>query len=145
MKRVISFDIDGVLVDASERLRMCIKDDKVDWDCFLDCNKLPLDKPKPRIIEYLNFIRDRGFGVIIVTGRRESMRDCTIRQLRAFGISDIDGIFMRPDDNREPDPIYKAWMMRNLVRRLNVMAHFDDNPDTVHAILSIGIDAVLIS
>ena len=73
------------------------------------------------------------------------MRDCTIRQLRAFGINNFEGLFMRPDDNTEPDPIYKTWIMRNLMRRLNVMAHFDDNPNTVHALLSIGIDAILIS
>jgi hypothetical protein len=146
MKRVVSFDIDGVLVNSEDRLRMCIKGDNgVDWDCFLDCDKLPLDKPKPRIIEYLNFIRSRRFAIIIVTGRRESMRDCTIEQLNSFGVYGFEGLFMRPDGNTESDPIYKSWMIRNLLREFHILVHFDDNPNTVSTLLNTGIDAVVIS
>ncbi|MGC9153210.1 MAG: HAD family hydrolase [Vulcanisaeta sp.] len=144
--KYISFDIDGVLVNSERRLKLCIKpNNEVDWDCFLDCNKLYLDKPKPRIIDFLNFIKDRGFGIIIVTGRRESMRECTIRQLNMYGIYGFEEIFMRPDDNTETDPVYKSWMMKNVLKKFKVLVHFDDNPNTVSALKGTGIDAVVLS
>ncbi|WP_243678462.1 HAD family acid phosphatase [Vulcanisaeta distributa] len=131
--KYVSFDIDGVLVNSENRLRLCLKpNNEVDWDCFLDCNKLFMDSPKPRNINFLRLLRDRGgFGIIIVTGRRESMRECTIKQLRSFGVGDFEGLFMRPDDNTQPDPIYKSWMIKNLAKRYEILVHFDDNADTV--------------
>lgn len=144
--KYISFDIDGVLVDAQDRLRLCINHNgNVDWDCFLDCNKLFMDKPKIRIIKLYNEIRSRGFNIIIVTGRRESMRNCTLKQLNTFNIYGFNGLFMRPDDNTEPDPIYKSWMIKRLMERFNIIAHIDDNLNTVQAISRLGIDAVLLS
>lgn len=144
--KYVSFDIDGVLIDARDRLRLCIKsDNKVDWDCFLDCNKLFMDRPKPRVIELYNAIRDRGFGIVIVTGRRESMRECTLNQLNSFNIRGFEGLFMRPNDNIEPDPIYKSWMLKKLLNKFNIIVHIDDNPNTAHAILNLGIDVMILS
>ncbi len=142
----MSFDIDGVLVDSESRLRMCLKpDNEVDWKCFLDCRKLFLDRPKPRNIDFLKSLRNRGFGIIIVTGRDEPMRECTINQLRSFGVNDFDGLFMRPKGHDEPDPIYKLWMIRNLLSKYEIMVHFDDNANTVSTLVSNGIDAVVLS
>ncbi len=60
--KYVSFDIDGVLVDSENRLRLCLKpNNEVDWDCFLDCNKLFMDSPKPRNISLLKLLRNRGF------------------------------------------------------------------------------------
>ncbi|GAB6946490.1 hypothetical protein JCM16161A_06200 [Vulcanisaeta sp. JCM 16161] len=144
--KYVSFDIDGVLVNSENRLRLCLKyDGGVDWDCFLDCNKLFMDRPKPRNIDLLKLLRSRGFGIIIVTGRRESMRECTMNQLRNFGISEFEGLFMRPDNNTEPDYVYKLWMIKNLLRRYEILVHFDDNADTVSALVNNGIDAVVLS
>ncbi|BDR91143.1 HAD family acid phosphatase [Vulcanisaeta souniana] len=144
--KYVSFDIDGVLVNSEDRLSMCIKpSNEVDWDCFLDCRKLFMDKPKQRIIEFLRLLRNRGFGIVIVTGRREYMRECTMNQLRGFGVIGFDGLFMRPDDNIEPDSMYKSWMIRNLLRRYDILVHFDDNASTVATLVSNGIDAVVLS
>lgn len=144
--KYVSFDIDGVLVDSENRLRLCLKpNNEVDWDCFLDCNKLFMDSPKPRNISLLKLLRDRGFGIIIVTGRRESMRECTISQLRSFGVKEFDELFMRPDNNTQPDPIYKSWIIKNIMRRYEILVHFDDNANTVSTLVSNGIDAVVIS
>jgi hypothetical protein len=76
---------------------------------------------------------------------RESMRECTIEQLNSFGVYGFEGLFMRPDGNTEPDPIYKSRMIRNLLREFHILVHFDDNPNTVSTLLNTGIDAVVIS
>ncbi|MGC8606132.1 MAG: HAD family acid phosphatase [Vulcanisaeta sp.] len=144
--KYVSFDIDGVLVNSESRLRLCLRpNNEVDWDCFLDCKKLFMDKPKPRIIDILKQLRNRDFGIIIVTGRRESMRECTINQLRRFGVNEFEELFMRPDNNTDPDPIYKSWTIKSLLRRYEILVHFDDNADTVSTLVSNGIDAVVIS
>ena len=144
--KYVSFDIDGVLVNSESRLRMCIKpNNEVDWDCFLDCNKLYLDRPKPRNIDFLRLLRDRGFGILIVTGRDEPMRECTINQLRSFGVDGFEGLFMRPRGNTEPDHVYKLWMIKNLLSKYEILVHFDDNINTVSTLVSNGIDAVVIS
>ncbi|ADY00487.1 PseT polynucleotide 5'-kinase and 3'-phosphatase [Vulcanisaeta moutnovskia 768-28] len=144
--KYVSFDIDGVLVNSESRLRLCLRpNNEVDWDCFLDCKKLFMDKPKPRIIDILKQLRNRDFGIIIVTGRRESMRECTINQLRSFGVNEFEELFMRPDNNTDPDPIYKSWTIKSLLRRYEILVHFDDNADTVSTLVSNGIDAVVIS
>lgn len=144
--KYVSFDIDGVLVNSENRLKLCLKsNNEVDWDCFLDCRKLFMDSPKTRNINLLKLLRNRGFGIIIVTGRRESMRKCTIDQLRSFGVNEFEDLFMRPDDNTEPDPIYKSGMIKNLLRRYEILVHFDDNADTVSTLVNNGIDAVVIS
>lgn len=143
--KYVSFDIDGVLIDSTRRLLMCKEDDGVDWDCFLDCNKLHMDTPKPRNIQFLKALLNRGFKIIIVTGRDEYMRDCTMAQLIKYDVTGIEGLFMRPNYDKRPDAIYKSDTLMALSHRFNILVHFDDNPETVMEIARHGIDAVLIS
>ncbi|WP_069808244.1 HAD family acid phosphatase [Vulcanisaeta thermophila] len=143
--KYVSFDVDGVLVDSTSRLLLCQNGNEVDWDCFLDCGKLFMDKPKATNIELLNLLVKRGFGILIVTGRREYMRDCTLAQLLSYGVTGIRGLFMRPNDNDEPDATYKSSTLVRLSRDFNILVHFDDNPSTVMEVVKHGIDAVLIS
>lgn len=140
----VSFDIDGTLVDASARLMRCIRNGSVDWDCFLDCGKLHMDRPLSHMIGYANSLAERGLGIILLTGRPERMRECTIRQLESYGLGGFVDIFMRPNDNHEPDPVYKAWAMSRILRRYRVVVHFDDNAETLSAIRRLGIDAALV-
>ncbi len=74
---VLSFDIDGTLVDSTSRLISCMENGKVDWKCFLDCGKLGMDKPIPLNISIINKAIRSGLAVILVTGRPERMRECT--------------------------------------------------------------------
>ncbi|MGC8972614.1 MAG: HAD family acid phosphatase [Thermoproteus sp.] len=139
----ISFDIDGVLVDASRRLSMCLNGGSVDWDCFLDCSKLGLDSPKYRYIELALRLYERGRKIVVVTGRPEYMRRCTEAQLRSYGVP-FAGLYMRPLGDFRQDHLYKADVMARLIRSgVKIWAHFDDNLDTVKALNALGIDAVL--
>lgn len=144
MRFAISFDIDGVLVDALSRLRLCLNGDDVDWDCFLDCEKLALDKPKVHNVELTRFLSKRGHHVVVITGRPERMRECTEEQLKHYGV-EYRALYMRPDGDRRRDPLYKADVVAALRRNgVEVLVHFDDNAETVKALKALGIDAVLI-
>ncbi|MEZ0249184.1 MAG: acid phosphatase [Thermoproteus sp.] len=138
----ISFDIDGVLVDATKRLDVCLNGAEVDWDCFLDCRKLALDAPKSRNIELARLLSSRGYVVVVVTGRPEYMRSCTEEQLKLYGVPHRR-LYMRPMGDRRRDHIYKAEVISALAGRLGLWAHFDDNIETVMALKALGIDAVL--
>ncbi|MGC8570968.1 HAD family acid phosphatase [Caldivirga sp.] len=140
----VSFDIDGTLVDSTKRLKLCYINGSVNWECFLDCGKLHLDSPLVNTIEYANSLNRRKLGVLLLTGRPERMRQCTIRQLMDYGLMGFIDLIMRPNDNHDPDPVYKTQALARVLSKYPVLVHFDDNPDTVKAIKGIGIDAVLV-
>ena len=140
----VSFDIDGTLVDSTNRLKLCYINGSINWDCFLDCNKLHLDSPLVNAIKYANSLVERGLNIILLTGRPERMRQCTINQLKNYGLMNFAELIMRPNDNHDPDPVYKAHALTKVLGKYPVVVHFDDNPDTVKAISRIGIDAVLV-
>ncbi len=137
----VSFDIDGVLVDCQTRLFSCIDGESINWNCFLDCSRLNLDRPKPRAIGILAFLRERGFKIAITTGRRESMRKCTVEQLNSYGVQ-FDLLLMREDSDVRPDREVKLDLLRR-VKGL-VLAHFDDNEDTARFLKRHGFEVVLI-
>ena len=139
----VSFDVDGVLVDASRRLSICLNGGSVDWSCFLDCGKLALDLPKSRYIDLAARRHGRGHRVVVVTGRPEYMRRCTEAQLRSYGVP-FDELYMRPQGDHRQDHLYKADAIARLIKSgVRIWAHFDDNAETAKALNAIGIDAVL--
>ncbi|MFP3045115.1 MAG: acid phosphatase [Thermocladium sp.] len=140
---VFSFDIDGTLVNSYKRLIACTKNDAVDWECFLDCNKLYMDEPIESNISLMNRLIMSDAAVILVTGRPKRMRGCTLAQLRGFGalVDDVLSLIMRDDDDHRPDPPYKVDALSS-VRHLGDLIHCDDNVDTVNALIRNGFRAV---
>ncbi len=142
---VLSFDIDGTLVNSTDRLMSCMENGKVDWKCFLDCGKLHMDQPIPFNISIINKAIRSGLTVILVTGRPERMRECTLSQLMKFGVnvSGIRVLVMRRDYDDRPDPEYKVDALAG-VGLLDVI-HCDDNEDTVNSLIRHGFKAMLAS
>ena len=142
---VLSFDIDGTLVNSTNRLMSCMRNGTVDWNCFLDCGKLHMDQPIPLNISIINKAIHSGLTVILVTGRPERMRECTLSQLMKFGV-DVSGIsmlVMRRDHDNRPDPEYKVDALASV--GLPDVIHCDDNEDTVNSLISHGFKATLAS
>ena len=67
----------------------------------------------------------------VVTGRLEKHRDITVKQL-AFGKLDYVKLIMRPDDNYEPDFVFKKSVLDALVEAvLKPQFAVDDRPSVV--------------
>ena len=93
--KAIVFDLDGVLVDCSERYRLCLQEangkrNKRFWECFLSEKYMDLDQPNTETIETLREYYRRGYRIIILTGRvKEKQENKTKQQLKQYNIEAI--------------------------------------------------------
>jgi len=136
--KAVIFDLDGVLVDSSERYRLCEEESRGDrrkfWDCFLSEKYMDLDKPVEKYIQILKSYAAQGYRIIIVTGRvEERQRDRTLRQLSEWGVTFHEIYFRRAGDYRK-DYEYKSEVVRRLSERYRIAAVFDDSKAVVEAL-----------
>jgi len=111
---VYVFDIDGVLLDVSERLKLALQSNDF-WRTFFRKDLLHLDKPRAKGIDILRDRAQRGL-IAIVTGRPEFLRKATIQQLRDLGVYDLVWrIYMRKRRDFRKTKIIKAEIVRQLI------------------------------
>lgn len=100
------FDLDGTLANIDHRLPY-IQQEPPQWEPFFEtCH---LDTPVRWVGDLLNRLLGAGH-VIIVSGRRECVREKTQDWLMQHGIFP-DELLMRPDGNREPDEQIKLHLL----------------------------------
>jgi phosphoglycolate phosphatase-like HAD superfamily hydrolase len=146
--RVVVFDVDGVLVDSSARFRACLEEvglrslegvrgfkRRLFWECFLSSRYIYLDRVR---VEYAALARDyaeRGFKVVVVTGRPRSMEVETWAQLREAGLEGlVSEVFFRRVGDYRGDSVFKVEVLRRLAARYVVEAVYDDSEDVVEAL-----------
>lgn len=139
--KAVVFDVDGVLVDCSGRLEACLSEAGAVsierlrgkararfWECFLSERFAYLDKPRR---EYAGLALDyasRGYAVLIVTGRPESMREVTLAQLRELGLAEaVREIVFRKRGDRRSEWIVKAEAVKKLAERYDIEVVYDDS------------------
>jgi len=145
-KEVVVFDLDGVLIDSSDRYRLSLAEvdpeaetheklpaDKRSqfWRIFLSEKYMEYDKPVPNAIEVLRG-RRVFFPVVIITGRTSNMLNKTLEQLRKFGI-EYDALVVRNEG-----VFLKDWMFKKLVVKklgLKVVEVHDDSQDVIYELL----------
>jgi len=155
--RAVVFDIDGVLVDSSERFKKAMEEMGVKdprelagekrrrfWEVFLSEKYLHLDTPNEEYIEKLKEYKAQGYRVVILTGRPERLRGATEEQLRAFGI-EYDEIVFRPEGDYSKDHEFKARELAKLMQRYAIEAVYDDSEAVVEAASRLGIGAFAVS
>ncbi len=106
MKTVI-FDIDGTLADCGARLRHLRKEPK-DWNAFFD--EIELDPPNEPVVEICRAMHQRGYRILLCTGRSEKLRGKTEEWLARHEIP-YHEIRMRPDGDFRPDDEAKKKMV----------------------------------
>ena len=137
---VAVFDLDGVLVDVSERLARCLREsngrrDAVFWNCFLSSKYMYLDKPNRSLIDYVRRLKELGYRIVIVTGRRrDTQYEATIAQLEAFGIP-FDEIYMREPGDYRKDHEFKMDIVKKLLSKgYRVVEVWDDSERVVETL-----------
>lgn len=113
----IIVDIDGTLADCTHRLHHleAFDSDKeatfeADWDAFYeDCRD---DAPIRPIVKVVKSLADRGYCIILITGRSGKYRKATEEWLRTQEIP-YDLMLMRKDGDHTPDAAIKRewWRM----------------------------------
>jgi len=141
-KRCIVFDLDGTLIDSSERFRRCELESRGNryrfWECFQSPKYMDFDRPRYGIVKLLLDYRARGYRIIIVTGRcRETQELKTLEQLREWGI-EFDEIYFRSRNDYRKDYVFKSEIIREIGSRCIIEAIYDDSIDVVNTLNRMG-------
>ncbi len=133
---VFVFDIDGVLLDVRERLQVAEELSKGNrdlfWRYFFSEDLMHLDKSRPIGIKLLLDRLSRGF-VAIITGRPESLRHITLKQLRTSGIP-VERIWrldMRPRNDKRKSYRFKLERILSIHYEGFTIAEIHDDDEEV--------------
>ena len=127
-RRVAVFDVDGTLMDINHR-RHYVSGEKKDWKSFFDY--MQFDTINDHVFHLAHALYNDGYDIVVVSGRNERHREITEQQL-AFGKLEYRTLIMRPDDNYEPDHVFKKEILDKM-REAGIDPQFavDDRPTVV--------------
>jgi len=143
---VIIFDLDGVLIDNTERYKLALAEVdpntkiheelrggkiSVFWRVFLSSKYIDRDKPVDRAVEMLRERREK-YPVVILSGRTSNVLNETVDQLNRFSI-DFDVLIMRREGTYIKDADFKKSVVEEL--GLQVAEVHDDSPYVIEALL----------
>lgn len=152
-KKVVVFDLDGVLVDDSERIKAILKDMGLNqipedrqlrkrfWELYFSDKYMDLDRPIPKGISLAKHLSKEAPLVIITYRVYETQYTKTIEQLRSWGI-DFTLISFRISGCRIKPSEYKITVIKDL--GLDVYKAFDDSEEICETYKRNGIDAVCV-
>lgn len=123
--KAILVDIDGTLAHMKGR-------SPYEWD------KVDQDIVDPHVRDIVNMYKDKGYTVIVLSGRDRVCRDLTIKWLQDNDVK-FDFLFMRALDDQRKDYVVKEELyFDNVDGAYNVEAVFDDRPQVVRLWLELG-------
>ena len=151
MKAVI-FDIEGVLIDVSKRLKLCLEEvrkkfgkvitsykelrgnaRKYFWDCFMSERYIEFDRPLECNIELAKKLQE-NYKLILITGARDEIARVHEKKLRSYGLKFI--IYSRPRGNRLPSMIFKRKIVEELINEgYEIEKVFEDNEENCEMFL----------
>ena len=131
-KKGVVVDIDGTIFDISERWNQCQRFTKRSemWNCVFDPEKIrKLDKPKHNVINYIKDLSNKGYDIIFVSGRVETLRDVTLEQFEKYNIPHTR-LYLRPKGNFTKDVEYKSEIIDQLLKEgYDIELVIDDSKD----------------
>ena len=108
----VIFDLDGTLADIEKRRNLSTKDNgKMDWDRFFDPKNIKLDEPNLPVTLLAKMMHDKGFRIVIFSGRLDVTKEATKRWLEDNGIK-WDILKMRPKHMKFVDDaeLKREWL-----------------------------------
>ena len=120
-KKIVIVDIDGTISRLGERLKY-LQGKKKDWDSFYSaCME---DEPVKEVIALVKLLTIE-YTIVFCTGRRESVRDLTIKWLKQYFDNTFacsDNLLMRPLGDKRHDTQVKPELLKKAQIELNDIA-----------------------
>jgi predicted kinase len=131
--KAIIVDIDGTVADMK------------DYRGPFDWSKVHMDEPRKVIIQMVRGYKDRGYRVIMVSGRSDDCLDMTALWLDwHLGPNYWDELHMRKaDDYRKDNAVKEEIFWTHLAERYNIVAAIDDRPQVLRLWLDLKIPNVI--
>lgn len=157
MEKIVIYDLDGTLIDVSERLSKSLEevgiqsleeatDEQYDevMKIFNSKKYIDTDKPKEDVINQLKQDADE-YGVFIMTGRVGEVKDYTKQQLKKFNIPYDEIIFVNEDlRDIKSTADNKAQKVAELQKQYEIVKFVDDMPENREAVAEvIGEDKIV--
>ena len=141
MKGAYIFDLDGTLCDATPRYKKYVEDCNNWEDFYMHCDE---DDEHWEVCEVLNALRNAGYDILFVTGRRESAREPTLKWIEQHFDKDIaktEHLFMRSaEDGFREDYVSKCRNYREHIKdKWTVRGVFEDRDQCVRAWRDLGL------
>jgi len=127
-KETFGFDMDGTLTNVDSILHYVRKNSKYkDFDSFHRSSYF--SPANQNVVEILFEAADKGFTIVIVTGRNEKYRDVTQAWLDEHNIPYDNNIFMRPENDFRPDTVIKNDIFQQINQYYHMVHFVDDRED----------------
>ena len=163
-KNTIIFDFDGTLALVDKRVQKSLipkesspDGEGLDWDIFFDGqNVLELDEPNYPVISMAQMYYEKGFNIVIFSGRNDRSYEETRQWLEEYEVP-YNLLVMRPDKFKDkswpiasgnpatkamrfmPDEILKKEMLDTFVDIDDVFMCVDDRQKVVDMWRSLGL------
>ena len=163
-KKTIIFDLDGTLALVDKRVQKSLiptesssDGEGMDWDIFFDGkNVLTLDEPNYPVISMAQMYYEKGFNIVIFSGRNDRSYEETRQWLEEYEVP-YNLLVMRPDKFKDkswpiasgnpatkamrfmPDEILKKEMLDTFVDIDDVFMCVDDRQKVVDMWRDLGL------
>ena len=138
LRNAYAFDVDGVIVDPSERFRIAkelSKNRKEFWEVFFSEELCKRDKPR---LAGIRAVKERAVKgcIIIITGRPYRLFDITLEQVVEFTGVKPARIYMRRTGDVRPSTSVKLELLERAIREgFNVIEFHDDEEEVLRKIM----------
>ena len=131
MKTVI-FDLDGTLATIDKRKNLAMASGKMNWTEFFHPHNIHLDEPNDPVIASFIALQEKGYEMVIFSGRDDISKKETTEWLKRHGVVP-DKLLMRPHGDYTPDDIVKkTWLNDLFPDKSKILCIFDDREKVVN-------------
>jgi len=140
IRKAFTFDVDGVIVDASRRYRLAkeLAHNKQEfWRMFFSEELLELDKPRATGVELIKERSKKGL-ILLVTGRPQKLLKVTLKQVMDFTGVRPKYIYMRRSGDMRSSPTVKLELIdRALSDGFSIVEYHDDEVDVLRNLMKL--------
>lgn len=125
----VIFDVDGTLADVAS-IRHYVAAERKNKNFTKFHAAAALVHPHSEIAELAKSLKRAGYGILIVTSRKEEWRTSTSVWLRKWEI-EFDRLYMRGQADGRRDVEVKRDILKSIRRTHRVVLAVDDNPSII--------------